>query len=143
MSFWKKTKNSTPERLVPELPHRPVEYPSGIAVRTEEGTYYLHPDGKRYRIQSREILESWAFPLLVDTSEVALSKYPVAVTRLGFRNGSLVNNIADGKMYLVSEGKLRHVTGVSALRRLGVTRDDAVVVSESDIKIMKLGEAIT
>jgi len=79
----------------------------------------------------------------VDASESSLSNYPVAVTKLAFRDGSLLHNIKDGKLYLVSEARLRHITSPDVLERLGVTRDDAMLVADSDIAIMKFGEEIS
>lgn len=136
--MWKRKKSQT-ER---HIPLTPTEYPAGIVVRTFMASYLINKDGKRYKIPTNRILESWNFPLIVDTSEEALRKYPVAVTKLGFRDGSLLNNIADGKLYLVSGSKLRHVTSPEILDRLGVTRDDALVVSDAEIKIMKFGEEL-
>lgn len=124
------------------IPTGPVEYPAGVCLKTERGTYLLNKDGKRYRILTDAILQSWSFPLTVETSEAAVSKYPVAVTKLGFRDGTLLNNIADAKLYLVSESKLRHITSPVVLDRLGVSRKDAVLVSDAEIKLMKQGEEI-
>ncbi len=135
--MWKK---KTP---APTLPTSPVDYPSGIAVRTETAVYLIHKDGKRYRIASQSILESWNFPFVVNSTEAALARYPKSISKLGFRDGTLLNNIADGKMYLVSDSKLRHIVHPDVLTRLGVTKDDAVLVSAADIKIMKPGEEIT
>ncbi len=133
MSLWsKKTK--------PNLPTSSVTYPVGTAVVTESNRYFINRDGKKYRIQSNAIWQSWAFPLVVHTSEVAVSKYPTAVTKLAFRDGSLLNNIADGKLYIVSDGVLRHITSPSLLERLG--NPTATLVSDAEIKIMKQGEEI-
>lgn len=140
MSWFKRTRPQP--KIQSKVPNYPVEYPAGIALRTEKGFYFLHKDGKRYRITSDRIVDSWHFPFVVETSEIALSRYPVAVGKLGFRDGSLLNNIADGRMYIVSESKLRHITSPDVLERLGVTRDDALLVSDADINIMKLGEEI-
>lgn len=125
-----------------ELPSTPVEYPSGICLKTERGAYYLKADGKRYRIPTQAILDSWSFPFVVDTSEAALANYPVAVSKMGFREGTLLNNIADGRLYLVSAFKIRHITDPAVLNRLGVTREDAMIVSDAEIKMMKVGEEI-
>lgn len=138
MRLW--SKKTPPTRA--ELPQTPQVYPTGICVKTEKGAYLINKDGKRYRIPTKAILDSWSFPLVVDTSEAALVKYPVAVTKLGFRDGSLLNNIADGKMYLVSGSVLRHITDPAVLARLGVTKGDAVTVSDDEINIMKFGENI-
>lgn len=125
------------------LPTEPVTYPVGICVKTEKSHYYLHPsDGKRYRIPTERILQSWNYPLIVETSEAALKNYPVAVTKIGFRTGSLLNNIADGKLYLVSGAVLRHIVSPDALVRLGLERSDALTVSDDEINLMKQGDII-
>lgn len=124
------------------LPTEPVDYPSGICVKTEKAAYLIQRDGKRYRIPTKAIMDSWNFPLMVDTTEAALSKYPVAVLKLGFRDGSLLNNIADGKLYIVSAGKLRHVVDPAVFDRLGINHLMARVVSDAEIKMMKQGEPI-
>lgn len=124
------------------MPNSPQEYPSGCALITEAGRYFLNKDGRRYRIQSDEIFWSWAFPLVIDTTETACKNYPVAVSRLGFRDGTLLNNISDGKLYLVSETRLRHITGTKPLTTLGLDPNQALVVSDADIKIMKQGEPL-
>lgn len=131
------------QKKTTQLPSSPQVYPTGICLKTEKGTYSLLKDGKRYRVQSQEIEKSWSFPLVVKTTEVACKNYPVAISKLPFRDGTLLYNIADGKMYLVSEAKLRHIVGVGVLVRLGVSFNDAMTVSQSDINLMRMGEAIT
>lgn len=125
-----------------ELPTEPVEYPSGICVKTEKGAYLIQKDGKRYRIPTRAIMESWSFPFVVDTTEAAVSKYPVGVLKVGFRDGSLLNNIADGRLYLVSNGKLRHIVDPAVLERMGINHLMARVVSDAEINSMRQGEPI-
>lgn len=127
----------------PTLPTEPVEYPSGICVETESGKYLIHRDGKRYKIPSEEVYRSWRFPLTVKAHESALVNYPVALTRLVFRDGTLIYNIKDARIYLVSEGKKRHVTSPAVLSRLGATEADVMVVADSDAQLMKVGEEIT
>lgn len=138
MTLWKRRAHHTRT----DLPTTPQDYPAGVCVKTERGVYLINKDGKRYRILSTAILDSWNFPLVVDSTEAAVADYPVAVTKLGFRDGSLLNNIADGKLYLVSGGVLRHVVSPAVLERLGVSRSDAAVVSDAEINIMKFGAAI-
>ena len=128
----KKSQQSNPY----DIPLGPVDYPAGIYVRTAKGNYLINKDGKRYRIATRAILESWSFPIVVITTEEALKKFPVAISSLPFRDGSLLNNIADGKLYLVSGGKLRHITSPNALLMLHLTKHDAVDVSDAEIKSM-------
>ena len=133
-----------PKPILPsraELPTEPVDYPTGICVKTESAAYRIHTDGKRYRIPTQAILESWKFPFVVDASEASLARYPIGVSKTGFRDGTLLNNIADGKMYLVSAGRLRHITDPKVLERLGYP--EAMTVSDAEIKMMKQGEPIT
>lgn len=125
------------------LPSVRTDYPTGICVETETGRFFLHGDGKRYRIPSEEIYRSWAFPLTVPTTEAAVSHIPLALTKLGFRDGTLIYNIKDATIYLVSQTKRRPVVSPEALRRLGLTKDSAMVVSDYDINLMKLGDDYT
>lgn len=139
MSLWPK-RPKTQSRV--SLPREPVDFPAGIAVRTEKGVYKIHTDGKRYRIPTQRVLDSWSFPFVVDASEASLANYPVAVSKIGFRDGTLLNNIADGRLYLVSAGRLRHVVDPSVLERMGINHLMATVVSEAEINLMRQGEAI-
>lgn len=133
--FRKKTPTSA-------LPTEPVDYPAGLCVKTDRSAYLINRDGKRYRIISDRILQSWKFPFVIKTTESALRNYPIAVTKLGFRDGSLLNNIADGKLYLVSAGKVRHIVGPDVLERLGINHLMATVISDAELNLMKVGEEI-
>ena len=123
-----------------ELPKTPVTYPSGICVKTEKGAYLLAKDGKRYLIPTKAIMDSWNYPLILDSSEAALANYPVGVIKVGFRDGSLLNNIADGRLYGVSAGRLRHIVDPAVLDRLG--NPEFTVVSQAEIQMMRQGEPI-
>lgn len=112
----------------------PIDLPVGSAVRTEKSLYYIKSNTIRMRIPSERVLESWHFHRLVSSDEASLKHYKV-IGKLGFRSGSLLYNIADGKIYLVSENKLRHVTSPEALERIGAGRDEAITVSDSDIQL--------
>lgn len=136
-------KKPTPTPQTPNLPTVPVVYPAGTVVVTETGNRYLiNKDGKKYRIPTYRVYQSWKFPLIVYTSDVAVSNYPTAVTKLGFRDGTLLNNIADGRLYLVTAGVLRHITSPEVMTRLGKTREDALEVSQVEIELMKRGEEL-
>lgn len=62
--------------------------------------------------------------------------------KLGFRVGSLIHNVADGKIYLVSENKLRHIQSPEALDLIGAVYDDAMTVSDADVKLHEIGEPL-
>ena len=116
---------------------QPTNFPSGIAVQTDKATYWIK-DGKRYRLISDRAAKSWAFTT-VKATEAALSGIKL-FGKLGFRDGTLIKNIADGKMYLVSQNKLRHIVDPDVFNKYGLDRSIIMEVSESEIKAHELGE---
>ena len=118
---------------------QPTNFPSGLAVKTDKGTYWIK-DGKRYKLISDRAAQSWCFTT-VNATEAALSGIKL-VGKLGFRDGTLIKNIADGKMYLVSQNKLRHIVDPDIFDRYGLDRSNLIEVSESEIKAHDIGEAL-
>ena len=123
------------------LPTSPQEYPLGTFVKTEAGYFYISTPNKRLRLISQRVLDSWSPPRIVETTEAALKNYKIWA-KMGFRNGSLIHNIADGKIYLVAGNKRRHVTSPDALDRIGATRADVVSVSLTEINLQELGDEL-
>lgn len=139
MAWWKIHSQTLPT----PLPNGPVYYPVGITVLTTEGNrYLLNTDGKKYRFFSDNAHLSWSYNICVITTEQAVKHYPTAVTKLGFRDGSLLINIADGKMYLASDNLLRHITSPHVFDRLDINRDRFLEVSDAEINHMKQGEEL-
>ena len=118
---------------------QPTNFPSGIAVQTDKATYWIK-DGKRYRLISDRAAKSWCFTT-VKATESALSGIKL-VGKLGFRDGSLIKNIADGKMYLVSQNKLRHIVDPDIFIKYGLDRSNLIEVSEAEVKAHDLGEIL-
>ena len=116
---------------------QPTNFPSGLAVKTDKATYWIK-DGKRYKLISDRAAKSWMFTT-VNATEAALSGIKL-VGKLGFRDGTLIKNIADGKMYLVSQNKLRHIVDPDVFDRYGLDRSIIIEVSEAEIKAHELGE---
>ena len=116
---------------------QPTNFPSGLAVKTDKGTYWIK-DGKRYKLISDRAANSWSFAT-VNATEAALSGIKL-VGKLGFRDGALIKNIADGKMYLVSQNKLRHIVDPDIFNRYGLDRSKLIEVSEAEIKAHDIGE---
>ena len=117
----------------------PTNFPSGIAVETDKGTYWIK-DGKRFKLISERAAKSWSFTT-VKATEPALVNIKV-VCKLGFRDGTLIKNVADGKMYLLSQNKLRHIVDPDSFNRYGLDRSKVIEVSEAEIKSHDLGENI-
>ena len=116
---------------------QPTNFPSGIAVKTDKDTYWIK-DGKRYRLISNRAAQSWCFTTVLAT-EAALTGIKL-VGKLGFRDGSLIKNLADGRMYLVSQNKLRHIVDPDLFDQYGLDRSKVVEVSDKEILAHDLGE---
>lgn len=117
----------------------PTNFPSGIAVKTEKSVYWIK-DGKRFRLISDRAAKSWSFTT-VNATESALSGFKVA-GKLGFRDGTLIKNIADGKLYLISQNKRRHIIDPDSFNRYGLDRNAVIEVSEAEANMHDLGENI-
>lgn len=116
---------------------QPTNFPSGLAIKTDKATYWIK-DGKRYKLISDRAAKSWSFTT-VNATEAALSGIKL-IGKLGFRDGSLIKNIADGKMYLVSQNKLRHIVNPDIFNQYGLDRSKLIEVSETEIKAHEIGE---
>lgn len=115
----------------------PTNFPSGIAVKTDKATYWIK-DNKRFKLISDRAAESWVFTT-VNATESAVSGMKL-VGKLGFRDGTLIKNISDGKMYLVSQNKRRHIVSPDSFDKYGLDRSKLVEVSDSEINMHDQGE---
>ena len=115
----------------------PTNFPSGIAVKTDKATYWIK-DGKRFKLISDRAAESWLFTTVL-AAESALSGIKL-VGKLGFRDGTLIKNIADGKMYLLSQNKLRHIVTPDSFAKYGLDRSKVIEVSAIEVEAHELGE---
>lgn len=127
------------------LPTTPLsDYPQGTFLKTEKGYFYVVSATRRFRFTTTRVLESWSPQRIVDTYEdhPAVKKLKVA-SKMKFRNGSLLYCQADGKMYLVSDNKVRHITSPDILTGLSMSRQSAVWVSDAEIKLHEEGEPLS
>lgn len=124
-------------------PTEPLEYPSGTFIRTEKGYFYIVNQTKRYRLITERAVKSWSPQRIVETSEAAVSKYRIAA-KMKFRNGSLIWNVSDGKIYLIESGKRRWVVSPDVFIRLGLdpskTMKEVIWVGREEINLHELGE---
>ena len=115
----------------------PTIFPSGIAVKTDKAIYWIK-DGKRFKLISDRAAKSWMFTT-VDATEPAVSGMKLA-GKLGFRDGTLIKNIADGKLYLISQNKKRHIVDPDTFNKYGLDRSKAIEVSAFEASMHELGE---
>lgn len=125
-------------------PQTRTEYPAGTFVETEKGYFYVVNPTKRYRITSKRVLDSWSPHRVVKTTEAAVKHLRIAA-KMKFRNGSLIHNIADGRIYLVVDGRRCPMVSPEAFERIGTERNTKYVVSvsQAEIKLHELGEEIS
>lgn len=132
--------------------NKPTDYPAGTFIETEKGYFYIvqnvdsrgNKDTKRYRCVSRRVVDSWSPHRIVQTTERAVAHYRVAA-KLKFRNGSLIHNVADGKIYLIVQGKRCPMVSPEAFERLGAepTRKHVISVSKAEVEMHELGDEIS
>ena len=115
----------------------PTNFPSGIAVKTDKASYWIK-DGKRFKIISDRAEKSWSF-ITVNATESSLINIKLVGT-LGFRDGTLIKNIADGKIYLISQNKRRHVIDPDSFTKYGLDRSKVIEVSESETNMHNIGD---
>lgn len=116
---------------------QPTDFPSGLAVKTDSAAYWIK-DGKRFKLISDRAEKSWSFTTVYATEKsVAHMKI---VGKLGFRDGTLIKNIADGRMYLISQNKRRHIVSPDSFDIYGLDRSNIIEVSEIEAGMHDLGE---
>lgn len=131
---------------IPELPVRiarvtkPVNYPSGVAVETEAGVYFIKGKTK-FKVYSERVLASWSFDLLPG-SVASVSKFKSGGS-LGFRSGTLIQNIADNKIYLISDNLRRHITDPDVFVKYGFDEALIMAVSDAETNLHEEGEVLS
>mgnify|MGYP000075789943 CR=1 FL=1 len=117
----------------------PTNFPSGLAVKTEKATYWIK-DGKRFKAISKRAAESWGF-VTVNASESALINFKIA-GKLGFRDGTLIKDISNGKLYLISQNKKRHIVDPDVFDYYGLDKSSIIEVSKTDAEMHDEGEEL-
>ena len=125
------------KKLQPKIVTKQTLFPSGIAVQTDKGIYWIK-DGKRFKVISDRAAKSWSFAT-VNATEQAISGMKL-VGKLGFRDGTLIKNISDGKMYLISQNKRRHIVDPDSFETYGLDRSNVIEVSEMETNMHDIGE---
>jgi hypothetical protein len=115
----------------------PTNFPSGLAVKTEKNTYWIK-DNKRFKLISDRAADSWKFTTINATESAVL--HIKLVGKLGFRDGSLIKNIADGKIYLISQNKRRHIVNPDIFNKYGLDRNSMIEVSDTEVNMHDLGD---
>ncbi len=128
------------QKELPKVPQGPVNYPSDIIVQTELATYFIKGKSK-LRVFSDRCLDSWSMDV-VQGSEASVSKFKKAGV-LGFRPGTLVKDISNSKIYIISDNTRRHITNPDVFDLHGIDYSKAMVVSSEEINLHPEGEVLS
>lgn len=123
----------------PSRPTKPINYPDGLAVDTGEDVYYVKGT-LLFKVYSPRVLRSWGFKPVLG-SKVSVSTHRLGGV-LGFRDGTLLRDFSDGKLYLVSGNKRRHIVSPDAFERYGLDRNDVLDVSHDEVNLHDEGEQL-
>jgi hypothetical protein len=114
-------------------------YPiSGLFYVTEKGTFYVKAL-KRYKVFSDRCFQSWSVKPIYSSFD-QISHIPYAGV-LGFRDGTIIHNLADGKIYVVSDNKRLHIKDPDSFPD-GWIRDNMITVNEQEANLHKDGQEI-
>jgi hypothetical protein len=139
------------KKRIPQPPQEPTtqplptiqtrtDFPFGTVVETENGWFFLK-DKTRLRIPTQKILDSWSVNV-VQATESAVKHY-IITGKLGFRDGTLINNWGDGKIYLISKNQRRQLTSPDALLKYGLDRGKMIEVSAEEAELQSIGEVLS
>ncbi len=117
----------------------PTPYPSGVAVFDGTNTYFIK-NNKKYRIISERAVKSWGFKVWYGSPE-SLSKIVLGGI-LAFRDGSVIKDVSNGKIYLVVNGLKQHITTPDFFTKFGVDPEYIIEVSAKEADLHKNGEPI-
>jgi len=134
--MWKKKKQVSNPINPPLVP---TVYPSGVAVFDGSNTYFIK-NNKKYRIISDRAVKSWGFKVWYGSPE-SLSKIVLGGI-LAFRDGSVIKDVSNGKIYLVVNGMKQHITTPDFFTKFGVDPEYIIEVSAKEADLHKNGEPI-
>jgi hypothetical protein len=105
LKAWKKNSLQPIKSFTPNVP-------SGLIANTEKGYFYIKGK-KRFKFVSERAMETWDLPV-IKTKEEKLTGITIMGT-LGLRDGTVAKDISDGKIYLISDAKRRHIINPDVL----------------------------
>jgi hypothetical protein len=126
-------------RQKPEINYEPV-VPAGLIARTEKASY-LVKNNKRFKFISERAKNSWNLKEIL-TSENAMRDVKISGF-VGFRDGTLIKDISDSKIYLISDYKKFHVVDPDLLRNLSFNKNDIISVSQKEAAAHQTGGTLS
>lgn len=119
------------------LPAFRVDYPAGMIVAANSGTYFVAKAGL-YRLPTERVIQSWSLPV-VKTSDAAIAHMQVLGVK-GFRDYTLIQDRSNGRLYLVSGSRLRQIKERAIMDRYGLLWKNVVQVSPDEVALHNIGD---
>ena len=119
------------------------EYPSGSLLQAvgQDGVWLIQ-DGYKRAIKSASVLSSRFNPdLIIPVSASVLEQFPEGLP-ISFPNYALLKD-ENGKISLLVDDSLRHITSMEAFRGIGFSEDELVQITSSEAAAYAEGEPIT
>jgi len=132
--MWKRKKNN-----IQNIVDVPTIFPNGFAISDGKNKYFIK-SGKRYKLFSDRASDSWGFRYVSVTNN-AYKSIPLGGT-LGFRDGTVIKDISNGKIYLVENSKKRHIISPDFFGKYGFDRNWIIEVSQKEAALHKDGDDI-
>lgn len=113
--------------------------PSGLIAHTEKGYFYVK-GLKRFKFSSDRARDSWNLKV-IETKEAYIANIKISGI-VGFRDGTLIKDISNSKIYLISDNLKRHIVSPDVFKLLGYTKSEIVEVSQAEASFHKEGETL-
>ncbi|AXG66164.1 hypothetical protein SEA_ANNADREAMY_43 [Streptomyces phage Annadreamy] len=131
-------RQKTPD--LPPIPQTRTDYPYGLFVCTEAGFFLIREKG-RYRIPTIRVMASWSAPS-VSSSEAAVKHLPI-LGKIGFRDGTIIQDFSNQKTYLISRNKRRQIMSPDVFDKFLLNKELLVVVSHEEANLHEDGEVLS
>lgn len=120
-----------------EIYYYPINKVIDGLVYSWDSIVFLAKSGNGYKFYSPRAQASWGLP--VNYLDHRQDSFPRNIMgTLGFRDGTLIQNAVDGKIYVISNAKRRLLT--APLGDYGFDYSQVVEVSDDEVAFHSLGE---
>ncbi len=120
-----------------------LTYPSGSLLQAvgEDGVWLIERGYRRPITSASALTSRFNSDLIISVSASVLEQLPIG-KEINLPNYSLVSEDG-GKISLLVDDTLRHITSMEVFRRLGFSEDQLISLSDSEASNYMLGEPIT
>lgn len=120
-----------------------MNHPDGTLV-TAGGAVYVIEDGKKRLVVSPAIFEDQGYEWddIISVSQAELQKYQDGASANVYTDGNLLKG-SDGKVYIISDGTKRYITGPAVFDGLGYKWGNVINVSDAHLALYTAGTDVS